>query len=412
MRKTLLACPTLAVAAAFSAATPVMAQTDALQIIAPGEARLESTGKNGINAGLADSEQAALVNAWIIIKRNPDVALKTRNLSVEQNNTLAHSLKQRCQSTIMNYDVDKKLKRMSARYRFDCNLLDVQTDIDAMIRSAPQPENAPGRPRLATFFIMKQVGTQTTYDPNVDRYARASESANVVQRDSVSGNFNSDVRNRTTVTEGYGEGSGAVTDRISVRDQNKGRVNATVNQRSSASVTQEARVQANGRTVVQAVDQKFRPASPEELNATLTDVFKNGRAKINHYADIFSSCPGPNPDAVTREYGAKSEDLSTPVRTGIINALKKCGFRYVLLGDGLLDTTQADAVTGSPQVSVVLRAKIWDIGDNFPEVVASIQKTASASNSNLNIARSDAVMRASQRVGEEVLSRLSAEGVR
>jgi len=45
-------------------------------------------------------------------------------------------------------------------------------------------------------------------------------------------------------------------------------------------------------------------------------------------------------------------------------------------------------------------------------LVASIQKTASASNPNLNMARSEAIFQASQRVGEEVLSRLSAEGIR
>ncbi|MBN9146506.1 MULTISPECIES: hypothetical protein [unclassified Novosphingobium] len=399
-------------ALALAVAAPAAAQSDPLEVIVPGEVPVQSTGKSAIIAGLAEAEQAALINAWIVIKRNPDVALKVRNLSVEQNNSLAHGLKSRCQSTMMNYEVDKKLKRLSARYRFNCNLLDVVTDIDAMIRTAPLAQNAPNRPRLATFFLVKEVATQTTYDPNIDRYAKGAESANSVQRDSMTANYNSDARQRTTSTEGYGEGRGAVSDRMSTRDQNKGRANASATQRSDASTTVEARLQANGRTINQAVDQKFRAVSPEELNATLTDVFKNGRAKINHYADVFSSCPGPDPDAVTREFGTKSEDLSTPVRTGILNALRKCNFRFVLLGDGVLDTTQPDPVTGSPQVSVVLRAKIWDISDNFPEVVASIQKTASASNPNLNMARSEAIFQASQRVGEEVLSRLSAEGIR
>ena len=71
-----------------------------------------------------------------------------------------------------------------------------------------------------------------------------------------------------------------------------------------------------------------------------------------------------------------------------------------------------DSVTGSPQYSVILRAKIWDITEQFPETIGSIQKDATASNSNPNLARVNAVQQAAQRTGEEMLSRLSAEGVR
>jgi len=402
----------LAIGLALGVATPALAQSEPLQIIAPGEVPLPTGGSKALNAALADAEQAALINAWIVVKRHPDVALKVRNLSVEQNNALAQGLKPRCQSTMLNYEVDKKLKRLNARYRFDCNLLDVEMDIDRLVRSAPPSENAPSRPRLATFFIVKEVASQTVHDADIDRYARSTSRTGTTQRDTSTTTYNADMRARLTAREGYGEDSGAVSDSMTTRNQNKGRVKLDSTTGSDVSSVNEASLRSNGRTITRAADQAYRPASPEQLNANLTDVFKNARTRINHYADIYGQCPGPNPDSVTAEFGRKSEDLTTPVRTGIQQALRKCGFRYMLLGDALVDTTQADATTGSPRVSVVLTAKIWDIGDTFPEVVATVQKTASASNSNVNLAKNEAMFQASQRVGEEVLSRMSAEGVR
>jgi hypothetical protein len=141
-------------------------------------------------------------------------------------------------------------------------------------------------------------------------------------------------------------------------------------------------------------------------------VFKNASVRIFHYADIAGDCPGPNPDSVAKEYGSKSEDLSSSVRTGIQKALANCKFKYMLLGDATFDTGQLDSVTGTPKVSVILRTKIWSIGDGFPEVLATVERTASASNPDLSVARSAAMFQAAQRVGEEVLSRLTAEGVR
>jgi len=397
---------------AMLAAQPAFAQQEALQVIAPGEAPIKSTSDKQIRNNMDEAEAAALLNAWIVIKRHPDVALKVRNLTGEQNAKLAEGLKQRCQATLLNYDADKKLRKLSARYRFDCNLLDIQTDIDRVIRTAGPAVDGPARPRLASFFIVQEVLNQTTRDDDNDHKASAMARQGVTSATKGTTSYSSDDRRKVTVSEGYGDGGGAANDSVSIRDQNKGRGRTSTTDSSDVTARVETASKSSGRTITFAVDQKYRPASPELLNAALTDVFKNGRTKINHYGDIFSQCPGPNPDQVTSQYGRSREDLSTPVRTGILNAVRKCQFKYMLLGDALIDTTQSDPATGQPKVSVVLTAKVWDISDNFPEVVATVQKTGTASNSNFNIAKSDAMFQASQRVGEEVLSRLSAEGVR
>lgn len=395
-----------------AAAHPAFAQVEALQVIVPSEVRLESTSKKGIGQGLVQAEQEAFANAWMVLKRNPEIGLKTRNLSAEQNTWLAQGLKQHCQSVMIDYAVDKKLKLLSTRYRFDCNLLDVQTSIDSVIRASARAPSDVERPKIATFFIVKEVDSRTTYDANVTRSNKTSVKGDASQSDSANFSYNTDVRSRQSSKEGYGESAGAVTDSLSLRDQQKGQGKGSSSMTTEYATNEETSLQSSGQTISKAADQKYRAASPEDLNSNLTDVFKNGGARINHYADISQNCPGPDHDAVVREFGSTSEDLSTPVRNGIQTAVKKCGFRFLLLGDATVDATQLDPITGSPKVSVIMRAKIWDMGSDFPEVLATVQKNASASNENVNLARSEAVFQVSQRVGEEVLSRLSAEGVR
>ena len=59
-----------------------------------------------------------------------------------------------------------------------------------------------------------------------------------------------------------------------------------------------------------------------------------------------------------------------------------------------------------------MRAKVWRIDEQLPEVVGSIQKEVSAANSNASVAQANAVFQGAQRTGEEILARLSAEGFR
>jgi len=404
----------LAFATVGMGASTSMAQVQSIQIVVSGEVALESTSSKGIIEGLDRAKGEAVKNAWRVIKMRPDIGLKVRNLNADQNTMIANDLRASCQIMTVDQIADKKLKLMSARFRFDCNQQDVQISIDNVIRTSGVTAPVSGKPRLrlATFFIVREVAGTAIYDPNIERSSSASARAGVTASDKLSGSYKSDTRERTTGSEGYGESAGKINDSYSERQQARGSATASVNRTAEVNISESQTEQSKGRTINKAADFKYRSASPEELNASLTDVFKNAGAKIVSYSDIISSCPGPDPDLIAKQYGAKTDDLSTVTRTAIINAARSCGFTYLAIGDALLDGTQTDSVTGSPQYSVILRAKIWDISEQFPETIGSIQKDASATNSNPNLARVNAVQQAAQRTGEEMLSRLSAEGVR
>jgi len=395
-------------------ASSALAQVQSIQIVVSGEVALESTSSKGIIEGLDRAKGEAVKNAWRVIKMRPDIGLKVRNLDSDQNLTIANDLRTSCQIMLVDQAVDKKLKQMSARFRFDCNQQDVQLSVDKVIRTSvvTAPVSAKPRLKLATFFIVREVAGTAIYDPNIDRSSSSSARVGITASDKVQGSYKSDTKERTTASEGYSETAGQVNDSNSVRQQTRGSGSASVNRSAEISATESQSEQSKGRTINKAADFKYRSASPEELNASLTDVFKNAGAKIVNYTDMVGSCPGPDPDLIAKQYGAKPDDLSTVTRTAIINAVRNCGFTYLAIGDALIDGTQQDSVTGSPQYSVILRAKIWDITEQFPETIGSVQKDASASHSNPNLARLNAVQQAAQRTGEEMLSRLSAEGVR
>lgn len=411
-------------------AGPVQAQVEMVQVIVPGEVAVSSTSGKAVIEALKSAEDEAAKNAWRVLKIRPDIALKVRNFTSDQNALIVAGLRSQCQVIMLDHVVEKKLKRVSARYRFDCNQQDVIVGIDQLLRqTARSPDPAgPAHPRVASFFLVKEIDSVTSFDADIDRHAKLSVRDGVSTSTSATSQYQSDDRVRAKGSENarvsasetwsekggrVGESLATTTDlsgstRIETRGKSTGSASVVTDIVSSAEIAQKQQ----GRTITRAAVSQYRSASPEELNATLTDVLKNAGVRVTQYSDIYTSCPGPNPDVIAKEFGARDADLSTTIRGGIVKAARDCGFKYLVIGEALIDATLTDPVSGTPKTSVITRARVWYIGESIPETVGVIQKDASASNSNLNIARANAVFQSAQRTGEEILSRLTAEGVR
>lgn len=416
--------------AALMIASPAWAQVEPIQVIVPGEAPVASTSRKAVIEGLKSAEDEGAKNAWRVIKMRPDVALKVRNFTPDQNAAIVGALRSQCQVLMIDHVVDKKLKRVAGRFRYDCNQQDVIVAVDQQLRQTPHsaPDAGGQRPRIASFFLVKEVESMTTFDADIDRSNSASVRAGVTSTSSAVAERQSDERvrargsetSRVAGTESWSESNGRLTEGLTVQERSNGalRVEARGKSRESATasvetVTSVANAEKQqGRTIHRAAVAKYRSASPEELNATLTDVLKNAGVRIVQYSDIQASCPGPSPDQIAREFGQKDEDLSSATRTAIVRAARACGFKYLVIGDALVDGSLSDPVSGAPRSSVVMRAKVWRIDEQIPEVLGAIQKEASAINSNVNLARANAVFQGAQRTGEEILARLTAEGVR
>ena len=414
--------------AALAFSGPTAAQVEPVQVIVPAEVAVESTSDKAVRAALTSAEEEGARNAWRVIKMRPDLALKVRNFTPDQNAALVSQLRSQCQVLLLDHSVDKKLKRVTGRFRYDCNQQELIVAIDQQLRQAPRAEGAAERPRIASFFLVKELDSATSYDPEIDRSASLRVQAGTSQSRSVTSQYQSDDRLRAKGTasvrerssESWSENGGGLNEGVVTDTQATGLARLETRGKSTESSTTNAGTVVNlgasqkqqGRTITRAAVARYRNASPEELNTILTDVLKNAGVRIVQYADIQESCPGPSPDLIVREFGQQGEDLSAATRSGIIKAARACGFKFLVIGDALLDGTQADPVSGSPKTSVVMRAKVWRIDEQLPEVVGSIQKEVSAANSNASVAQANAVFQGAQRTGEEILARLSAEGFR
>ncbi len=406
------------------------AQVEAIQVIVPAAAALDSDSSKLLPDGIQRAKLDGAVNAWRVIRMRPDLSLKVRNLTQEQNAQLSSSLLGSCQILLLDRNFDKKLKTLSARFRFDCNQQDIQVAIDNLTRSSTvaTTDRGGGRLRLAAFFLVKEVASTTDYDPTIDRehatHARQGVDNTTVTEDRFRGSGKSrvGVSARVASSEGYGDAQGRVDDSYQENLTVSGRADVATHTKealTTSSVTDVGDVQsvkARGTTVRRATDLKYRNMSSEGLNAELSDVFRNAGIKITHYTNIFADpCVGkqaPNPDLVARSFGAVDQDLSTDVMNRLVAAIRQCGFQYLVVGDALVDGSMHDDVTGSPKYTVHVKAKILDVSDRFADVVATLQKDGSASNPTATKALSDAMFEASQRTGEEVINRLSGAGVR
>jgi hypothetical protein len=282
--------------------------------------------------------------------------------------------------------------------------------------------------KLVSFFVVKEVAATTSYDADVDRRAHAAVTAGTTQTSRVEGQYKGDIKSRTTANyrgtsqEGYGDGAASADNsyaengRLTVREQSKGHVKVEGSSSDAVSTVADTTVQSSGRVISRSADFKYRALSPEDLNADLTDAFRNAGVKVVHYTAVSADpCVGanaPDPDKIAKAFGNSSDDLSTVVINSIVTAVRKCGFSYLVIGDATVDGTTTDQITGTPKYTVSVRAKVLDLTDRFAETLATLQKDGAASSPTASTARSDAMAIASRRAGEEVLNRLTAAGVR
>ena len=357
-------------------------------------------------AGLAEAQERAKVeaarSAWAQVRQRADIRGKIARLPAADEETMAQFLGTACIFTPLDSAVDKKMKRLATRFRVDCNQKDIQNRINSLV--------GPGLAikRLATFFLVKEVAGRTEYDPSIVRTAGRSTSFNAAADAASSSQTQSDQRTKNESQEKWREGRGGIAESNQERIQSKGRESANASARMNVETNASATNTSDGKTTRTAMTQTYRNASPEEFNASLANVFSREGLRINSYAGIVARCAGPDPDKIAREYGDKADELPTAVRNAILKTVKACGYEYILIGWAELDGSLVSSVTGNPSYSVNTRAKVYYLGEDDPEEIPVDPKGSSASNSNPNTARMQAVNVAAERVAEELITRLSA----
>jgi hypothetical protein len=396
---------TMAVIAGMNLGCAALAQSNQIQLVVGVNVPAPKTSGAGLAEAQAHAKSEAARSAWAQIRERPDIRGKIARFAAADEEAMVQFVDTNCSSMPLDFAVDKKMKRLAARFRVDCDQKAIQNRINQIV--------GPGLSikRLATFFLVKEVAGRTEYDPSVVRMAGRATSFNGSANADTSSRTQSDQRTKNESQEKWREGRGGITESAQERNQSKGldtaSASARLNVETNASVTDSS----NGKTTRTAMTQTYRNASPEEFNASLANVFSREGLRINNYADIFAAdCggPSPDPDKIAREYGDKADELPTAIRKAIFKKVKDCKFEYILIGWAELDGSLVSTVTGNPSYSVNTRAKIIYLGDDIPEEIPVDPKGSSASNTNPNTARMQAINQAAERVAEELITRLSA----
>jgi len=393
---------TMALIAGMNLGCAALAQSNQIQLVVGVNVPAPKTSGAGLAEAQAHAKSEAARSAWAQIRERPDIRGKIARFAAADEEAMVQFVDTNCSSMPLDFAVDKKMKRLAARFRVDCDQKAIQNRINQIV--------GPGLSikRLATFFLVKEVAGRTEYDPSVVRTAGRSTSFNGSANADTSSRTQSDQRTKNESQEKWREGRGGITESAQERNQSKGldtaSASARLNVETNASVTDSS----SGKTTRTAMTQTYRNASPEEFNASLANVFSREGLRINNYADIAASCTGPDPDKIARDYGDKADELPATIRNAIFKTVKECGFEYILIGWAELDGSLVSTVTGNPSYSVNTRAKVFYLGDRIPEEIPVDPKGSSASNTNPNTARMQAVNQAAERVAEELITRLSA----
>lgn len=153
------------------------------------------------------------------------------------------------------------------------------------------------------------------------------------------------------------------------------------------------------------VDASWKLASSRTTEQQLSSVLSETGLELSP-ADFLS---GLNIDDIRADFGDRNE-LTNQTRVKMIDALRRLNLGYVLIGTLDIDKSETDSVSGNIRSSVIVTADVLEIRSHTPYRVMTMQPTLSSGlGSSEQIARTNAVKEAANKVGKEMLAKLALE---
>ncbi|MEZ6012123.1 MAG: hypothetical protein R3C08_09675 [Hyphomonas sp.] len=107
------------------------------------------------------------------------------------------------------------------------------------------------------------------------------------------------------------------------------------------------------------------------------------------------------------------DSLSSATQQTMAKALKDYEIPYVLIGTLDVDFPMTDPVTGNTKVYVTVNAKLLDLTSRFPRIKSAIGPIQfSGEGPTEPVARTNAIVRAAEQVGNELVSSMAVKGVK
>lgn len=178
---------------------------------------------------------------------------------------------------------------------------------------------------------------------------------------------------------------------------------------SSSSMSQTT---SGGSTLRKADERTYRLRSSSDVDAALTETFSGYGFEVVGYTDVYSSCGGPNPEAVNKEF-TNSDEMTPESRKYAINAARSCDVKYFSVGTLDIGLSDVDPVTGNKRVYVSVRGQIWDVSSKLPRRVASVGPIQYAGlGPDSEVATRNALRLAAEKSAKTMIDQLNSKSVR
>ncbi|HTT96758.1 MAG TPA: hypothetical protein VMF58_01800 [Rhizomicrobium sp.] len=166
-----------------------------------------------------------------------------------------------------------------------------------------------------------------------------------------------------------------------------------------------------GNTVRQADQVTYVVSSPEDMNASMSQVFSDNGFDVYDYRDVSAQCGGAKPETMYQAFSS-SDILSRELRKSAFDAAKQCSVNTFATGTldvGLQDT---DPVTGQKRVYVSVRAQLNDLSGPLPRVLASVGPVQySGLGPDQQVAGRNALLTAASEAAKEISNQLRSKGL-
>ena len=387
----------------------------------------------GAPSSAADPRQQAIddasVKLWRVLRTRPEFASKVVSLRPEQDAQMARNLSVRC--TVNDLESFAGPGPMvTFRFRYDCDQQGIQSDIALEARKVAQASQTSGagdKPLLTFLFFARAETGSRIYDDEVSKVqVEGSKNSNSAQQ-SMTASADVAAKVKSTVeavevTRGKAPGNESVQQNGSA--SSRAAVNASVEGAASAaaSTATEKTNSTSGMVVRRAAETITKVSSPAALSKGLVGVFSNAQMELVDYADISAGdCTNPEPAISVASIAQQYEkmpveiggDLPAETRRLVIKAARDCGVSFLGYGMALIGLPQVDPTSGGRRVHVRVSAQVWRLPKvGLTRTVATVPETDVVGiGSDDSTAIANALARASEAVGQDLINRMSSWGI-
>jgi hypothetical protein len=179
----------------------------------------------------------------------------------------------------------------------------------------------------------------------------------------------------------------------------------------SESKTETDTETTGGSTLRQANQTTWAVDSPEDMNATMSQVFSDAGFDVAAYEDVSANCGGLKPADAYQAFKTLDQ-LPPEMRRDAFGAARRCNLNTFATGTMDVGLPSDDPVSGNKRVFVSVRAQVTDVSGPLPKLLASVGPVQYAGlGPDPDVARRNALINAAAEAAKEIRDQLKSKGL-